>query len=265
MFIRPLAKRPVLFGLAAGPSERNYSGPSAALPRNSRAPQLKILNSGCVAQSASSCVSQQASTSHASQTLETVEHVRHRSLATWCSMGPADSAQKRMPNDLNLKFSQRLCVSLTFVLLILFGIAAVRQPWLLLIPVLFIAAIQLLDAVAVQGHRLACTVSALAIGGSYLWVSVHLPATLALGALAAVGVWRLNADLYRFLSGSQGRAFAIAAFPMHLLHYLICGTAFCVAIAMHLIAALPPFKDERLNRSASQLPAPELECATVEL
>ena len=173
--------------------------------------------------------------------------------------------EKRMPNDLNLKFSQRLCVSLTFVLLILFGIAAVRQPWLLLIPVLFIAAIQLLDAVAVQGHRLACTVSALAIGGSYLWVSVHLPATLALGALAAVGVWRLNADLYRFLSGSQGRAFAIAAFPMHLLHYLICGTAFCVAIAMHLIAALLPFNADPLNRSASQLPAPELECATVEL
>jgi GT2 family glycosyltransferase len=162
---------------------------------------------------------------------------------------------RRMPNDLNLKPSQRLSVILTFLMLMLFGIGAWVEPRVMVIPLLTVAAIQVLDMIKPGSRQiLARMASGLLVGGSCLWAALQLPSAFALGFAGVLGIWLANAGFYRFLSRSEGRSFALAVFPVHVLFFVTCGLAFCIAAAGHFSSAVWSFRSRpRMTPSAPAL------------
>lgn len=166
--------------------------------------------------------------------------------------------EHRMPNDLNVKTSQRLSVILTFALVCLFCVATWKMPWFMLFPLLFTAAFQLLDNLGKRTHLAACAISvtALVIGG--ICVAVQLPTIFALGFAGIFGTWLINRDFYRFLTHCEGRSYAIAVFPFHMLYFLICGLAFAIAACRHLASSMRPFRRFRANEDVLSLPEHEL-------
>ena len=163
--------------------------------------------------------------------------------------------ERRMPNDLNLKRSQRLSVILTFLMLMLFAIGAWTEPRVMVVPLLTVAAIQVLDTIKPgRWQILARIASGLLVGGSCLWAALQLPSAFALGFAGVLGIWLANAGFYRFLSRSEGRSFALAVFPVHVLFFVTCGLAFCIAAAGHLSNAVWSFR----SRPRMTPPAPAL-------
>ena len=66
-----------------------------------------------------------------------------------------------------------------------------------------------------------------------LWYAPHHPAVAAVFLLLAVVIF-LNNSFYLFLAEKQGRAFAIAAIPFHLLYHFYNGVSFAVGLSRHL-------------------------------
>lgn len=66
-----------------------------------------------------------------------------------------------------------------------------------------------------------------AVLGVVLDLRLGVIGALALGALA----W-LNFPFYRFLARRRGWAFAVAAFPLHLLYFVCCGVSVLIALAL---------------------------------
>lgn len=101
----------------------------------------------------------------------------------------------RLPNDLNLRLSQRASMVLAYVLL--------------LYPVLL--AILSLLSVSLSGWVI----------GPWLLV------------ILLIGL--LNRDLYTFFIGKRGTAFLFVAFPLHILYYVYSGLAFVWGAALYLL------------------------------
>jgi GT2 family glycosyltransferase len=103
----------------------------------------------------------------------------------------------QMPADLNLKWTQRFSV------------------------------------LAVAWGALALTLAAVSAAASETRVAaaLALSAALAAGAIAV-----LNRDFYRFLARLRGPWFALRAFPLHCLYFLIGGTGFAAGLVAHEFA-----------------------------
>ena len=100
-----------------------------------------------------------------------------------------------MPDDLNLRWGQRVCVSLSGLLLFLAATAA----W------------------AIYGSNLQAAL-------------LCLIATLA--ALLAIAA--LNSSFYAFLAARRGWAFSLSAVPLHVLYYFYCGISFVLGCGSYL-------------------------------
>jgi glycosyltransferase involved in cell wall biosynthesis len=110
-------------------------------------------------------------------------------------------ASHKMPNDLNLRLSDRISVLIVALISIILSVSAARL-----------------------------------IGGS---VRDLLGPTLAV-PLLILSVVAINHRFYRFLASTRNIRFSIASVPLHLIYFLCCGTALVFGIGLHYWFALAP-------------------------
>jgi GT2 family glycosyltransferase len=145
-----------------------------------------------------------------------------------------------LPNDLNLKPSQRVSVALAVISLLALVAAAWHQPWLFMLPLLSVAATLALDAGGPARHRLACLAQVAILTAFVVLGAGAAPAAAGLSIAAAAGVVAVNAGFYRFLARARGPAFAVAVVPLHLIFYVTCALAVAIAAVLHAAAQLKP-------------------------
>jgi glycosyltransferase involved in cell wall biosynthesis len=145
-------------------------------------------------------------------------------------------ATTRMPDDLNLRISQRVSVVLTAALLASFAVGVWFQPWLLLLPCVLCAALLGIDycsqrwriPTGVRGFGVLAGTATAAVLTAFFEYWVLLPLAL----VSAIVV--LNRRLYLFFARERYLLFAAFVLPMHLLYFTYCGFAFVVGIWLHV-------------------------------
>jgi len=141
-----------------------------------------------------------------------------------------------MPNDLNVKVSQRISVVLAYGLLLSFGISVWYSRHLLAMPLVLMVLISFLDFWSVKRRfpttvRLLSALAGLGMIGTvaYTWSDWHW-VTLVL----IVGVVAINFRFYKFFWNNGRRLLMFLLLPLHLLYCLYCGAAFATGLALHL-------------------------------
>lgn len=158
--------------------------------------------------------------------------------------------EKSLPNDLNLKGSQRGSALLSALLVLTWIVGVAFFPWTGLLPLLCFALIYLVDRyghapthrdrsvheareaerVASAGvRRFAAPAAFLVIVAATLaagpWTTGYVAWMLACQFILAP-ILALNSGFYRFLARERGLAFAALVVPMHVLYYLYSSAAF---------------------------------------
>jgi hypothetical protein len=146
--------------------------------------------------------------------------------------------QRAMPDDLNLKASQRASAVLALGLVGAAGLAACHCPVLCLLLAVVLLGILWLDArpggTARPGLRHPAVLAVLASAGA----AVGMARGWALPPLALLGgIVSLNLRFYAFLARERGLPFAVLAVPLHVLYYLYSTASFAAGVALHLGAA----------------------------
>jgi glycosyltransferase involved in cell wall biosynthesis len=141
-----------------------------------------------------------------------------------------------VPNDLNLKVSQRISVVLAYGLLLSFGVGVWYYRHLLWIPIVTFIVISVFDYWSVQRryNQVVRLVAALAALGVLMW-SIHTFTTWQLVPLGlVVGIIAINFRFYWFFVGERRRLLVALLFPLHLIYFLYCGLAFATGLLLHL-------------------------------
>jgi glycosyltransferase involved in cell wall biosynthesis len=145
-----------------------------------------------------------------------------------------------MPNDLNLKYSQRISVILAYGLLGVLGIGVWYYRNLLFVPVFLLALISALDywstrrrfAPAVQILMAFVGLGTLAIVGYIFKYWPLLPLALVVGIVA------VNFRFYAFFLRKHHLLLICLVIPLHLLYYLYSGLAFASGFTIHMWKSL---------------------------
>lgn len=147
---------------------------------------------------------------------------------------------REMPNDLNLRLSQRVSALLAAVAAVALLAGALHDPVLLLLPPLALAAVAIADAGSARGLRASIALGALLLvaGTALLAAATRAPAfAISLGALGAMLL--TNHRLYAFFAGRRGIAFAVLVVPLQLVYYLGSSAAFLIGVLIHLWRGRP--------------------------
>ena len=145
-------------------------------------------------------------------------------------------AHGSMPNDLNLRISQRISALLALCFLTVQVVAAFYQPFTLLFPVLGFLGVLAADSwrVRTYTHKPAKrTFEFLLLAGivmlSYLcgWWSGLIAAPL-------IAIILLNLRFYRFLVEQRSLTFAIFIMPLHVLYYLYSVLAYGIGVISYV-------------------------------
>lgn len=138
---------------------------------------------------------------------------------------------KSLPDDLNVKLSQRASVLLTLILSASLMLLAIIQPAVFAVPLALAAAVIVADARGAICQRMCSVaiVSTIALAG--LWCFSDAPSHVGVAAIALAGVVATNFAFYHFLVQARGLVFAINSVPLHLLFYLVCGAAVGIGLA----------------------------------
>jgi glycosyltransferase involved in cell wall biosynthesis len=169
-----------------------------------------------------------------------------------------------LPNDLNLRISQRASALLAVGLLGSLLFAAYHLRFILAGPVVFVIGLILLDSWS-RTRRVPNSVRYLAVlamvgitaGLAYYY---RLRMLIPLGLL--LGILVLNWRFYVFLARSRHPLFAALAFPLQILYYLYSLATFCLAVVVHLLQSTWAFwrqatmRTDR-TRGGRLLPHPE--------
>jgi cellulose synthase/poly-beta-1,6-N-acetylglucosamine synthase-like glycosyltransferase len=141
-----------------------------------------------------------------------------------------------MPNDLNLKYSQRLSVVLAYGLLLILGVGVWYYRGLVLVPFGLLGLISFLDYWSTQ--RRFCPVvrvlmavtglGTLAVIGYIFKFWPLLPLALIVGIVA------INFRFYAFYLRERHLLLMCLVLPLHLLYYFYSGLALGTGIALHL-------------------------------
>jgi cellulose synthase/poly-beta-1,6-N-acetylglucosamine synthase-like glycosyltransferase len=145
--------------------------------------------------------------------------------------------QGSVPNDLNLKVSQRISAVLTLGLLVVLGVGVWQLHALSVLPVAVLLAILGLDRWSRNRRiptaaRVAGVMAALA-GAAAL--TMHFGPWMLLPLALAVGIVFLNLRLFLFFSRERQWLFAVLVFPLQLLYYLYSSAAFAWCVALHFV------------------------------
>lgn len=168
--------------------------------------------------------------------------VRYRAIP-WAKLILADGA---VPDDLNLKQSQRVCAALACILLVLLVAGAWQSPSLLLLPIM--AGVGLWAADRWTRSRpipVWAKLSAALVGVAWVGILTQLrvfadPAGQ-IGLIACVflaaTIAALNRGFYRAI-WERNPALLLAAFPLHLFYYLYSSLAFLVGSVSYVLSGL---------------------------
>ena len=142
----------------------------------------------------------------------------------------------KLPNDLNLRFSQRLAAILSALLVATIFVGALFHPTLLLLPALALLGVLTVDRWTYRGRvpdvlrELAAMLTA---GG--LAVGLHQWGVWGVAVLGMVlGVVLINWDFYCFFARTKHPLFATLIVPLHVLYYIYSGLAMALGIGSHL-------------------------------
>jgi glycosyltransferase involved in cell wall biosynthesis len=155
----------------------------------------------------------------------------------------------QIPNDLNLKYSQRISVVLAYALLAVFGIGVWHYQHLLVVPVSVLALICALDYWSTRRHY--STVVRLLVGSTgigTLAVICYIFKYWPLVPLAlAVSIIGLNWRFYLFFWRERHLLLLVLVLPLHVLYYLYSGFAFASGATLHFARSC----SRALRRAAS--------------
>jgi glycosyltransferase involved in cell wall biosynthesis len=141
-----------------------------------------------------------------------------------------------MPNDLNLKYSQRISVILAYGLLVIFGIAVWYYRQLVFAPLLLMMLVTSLDYWSYKRHyptvvRFLMAITGLGtlalIGFIFKWWPL-LPLALLIGIIA------INFRFYWFYARQRHLLLLLLVLPLHVLYYLYSGLAFATGVTLHV-------------------------------
>jgi cellulose synthase/poly-beta-1,6-N-acetylglucosamine synthase-like glycosyltransferase len=141
-----------------------------------------------------------------------------------------------MPNDLNLKVSQRISVVLAYGLMMTLGVGVWYYRQLVWLPLALLLLISVMDYWSVRRRfptvvRLLGALTALgtlALVGFTFRIWHLLPLALLIGIIA------INFRFYAFFLSKSRRLLVGLLIPLHLLYYWYCGLAFATGLAIHL-------------------------------
>ena len=142
-----------------------------------------------------------------------------------------------IPNDLNLKFSQRICALLVVGVFIAMLVGIWHWPVLLLIVLSGLISLEIIDGwtrvrtvpVSIRAAALGLTLAA-----GYAVVVRFQTAALVVFALHATVVL-INHKLYRFFAREKSFLFAVAVVPLHAIYYLYSVAAFACGTFSYLV------------------------------
>ena len=157
--------------------------------------------------------------------------------------------QGKIPNDLNLRHSQRLSALLSAGLVATLALGSWSDPSVLLIPLAAFLGLILVDRWTARRPlprwaRIVGSVAGVVAAGATLayavfghdplavWSSRDQAALLALAFL--LGIVGLNLRFYRFLWRLKHPLFVLLVMPLHVLYYLYSSLAFAIGLGMHL-------------------------------
>ncbi|OUT55895.1 MAG: hypothetical protein CBB71_18960 [Rhodopirellula sp. TMED11] len=148
-----------------------------------------------------------------------------------------------LQNQLNVSVKERICVIIAVLSVFAFVVTACYQPVITLMPIPFIALLQLADLP--DNHRgirrytrwLVAGLLLLLIACCVVWQPM-----LALVLLGVLTIAAINCASLRFLMNAEGIPFGILCLPLHVIYYIYCGFSFAVGSLFHL-CGIPVFKD----------------------
>ncbi len=167
--------------------------------------------------------------------------------------------ERNVPNDLNLKMSQRLSALLSFALVVTLFIAACRFPTLFIVPVVLLVGVKLLDAWSLT-RRVPTSwriLAVVAIVAGYALIWLHFQAFAAIPLALLIGIVALNWRFYLFFARTRGVLFAAVVLPLHVGYYLYSAATFVAALFLHFFR----------RRKTESVPRPTLklsDCPIVE-
>ncbi len=165
-----------------------------------------------------------------------------------------------MPNDLNLKTSQRVCALLTAAVFLML-IAGIWTTYVLAaLPIAGILALQLLDRWTL--HRRVPMIIRLLGVCTAVGVTIALIAHFRIWAVVALSlilvIILLNHKLYAFFAREKRPLFAALVVPLHLCYYLYSSASLATGIVFHF------WKTRLVPRFAFGKPSPNRNSSSVE-
>ncbi len=175
------------------------------------------------------------------------KHLKHWTFWGWIKTDVFDRAipwtqlilkEKSLPNDLNLKTSQRLCGVFSCLLVVLFLIGAWFEPWLLLLPFVALGTTLVVDWWGHKGWsgRVISGLAALLAFAVLVAVTLRFGYWTLLPAAIVIFVVVVNSDLFGFFARARNLIFAIATVPLHMLYYIYSSVVFGGCLIWHRIS-----------------------------
>lgn len=144
--------------------------------------------------------------------------------------------QHHMPDDLNLRFSQRVCTILAFALLGMLILGAWFYHGLLLLPFLSLLGLVMVDywstydRIPTAFRVMAVLVLLGVVGAISFYFKMWTLVVLAL----LLGIVLINLRFYRFFAQERHPLFAAVVVPLHVLYYVYCGASFALGLWLHV-------------------------------
>jgi glycosyltransferase involved in cell wall biosynthesis len=150
--------------------------------------------------------------------------------------------EQNLPNDLNLKISHRVCVVLTYGLLVALAAGAWYFHGLLLLPVIGLLGIVVVDywSVKKKAPTTMKVLTVLMLLGALVAMSYYFKLWLLLALAFLLGIVLINLRFYIFFMRERGPFFALFVVPLHIFYYLYSGLAFAIGAWLHFWKAKFP-------------------------
>lgn len=140
-----------------------------------------------------------------------------------------------MPNDLNLKFTQRLCV-IAVALLSMWMVLALRwEPYIMALVLVSLLLVVIIDRIEeTRWNRNGSRFAAFVLIVGFLSIGSFAPISTLAIATTLFLVGSLNLGMFRFFAKQRGLVFATLCVPLHLTYYLYSGVGFLIGCIKHL-------------------------------
>jgi glycosyltransferase involved in cell wall biosynthesis len=139
--------------------------------------------------------------------------------------------EKQIPNDLNLKTSQRISGVLTLILLGLFGMEAWRWNLVAWVPVLVLGGIAFVDRFFAPRFQLGGLIFLFLVPA--LVIAIQRPLWLGITLGISLVIVALNREFYSFFARIKPIPFLAVVLPLHLFYFFYSGLAFGIGFTIH--------------------------------